>query len=180
MPGPLSAPCPPCSHPEAFCLMWYGTGVSRVRIWNSRDGVTPFYMNGESKHEDWRLDECVPWHVPKIGDLVFVDLTLERATEGRRRYVDRFWREALGPVGSRMIDRYASKEEAIALLAKADFEGPGAPEQVGGVPDLVTVVGDWQIVALCENARRQARELGLISRELGLVSSNRRYRTRFA
>jgi hypothetical protein len=30
-------------HKEAFCLMWYGCPCGhRERIWNSRDGVTPF------------------------------------------------------------------------------------------------------------------------------------------
>jgi hypothetical protein len=56
-------------HNEAFCLMWYACACShRERIWNSRDGVTPFAMECPScglanlRHAHWNLDEYAPEH----------------------------------------------------------------------------------------------------------------------
>lgn len=55
-------------HVEAFCLMWYQcrSCKSMIRIWNSRDGVTPFgshcpscegtmhhIMTNEGRYSDW-------------------------------------------------------------------------------------------------------------------------------
>jgi hypothetical protein len=57
-------------HGEAFCLMWYACNEcgARERIWNSRDGVTPFGMGchscggNEYLHSDFRSDEYAPNH----------------------------------------------------------------------------------------------------------------------
>lgn len=55
-------------HAEAFCLMWYGCKCGhRERIWNSRDGVTPFGMGcpscgGSMSHVDWQKDILAPQH----------------------------------------------------------------------------------------------------------------------
>jgi hypothetical protein len=77
-------------HVEAFCLMWYACRCGhRERIWNSRDGVTPFAMLCPSceqpnlQHVDWKLDQYAPQHKPAPGQRQWVDMTRERA----ERYV---------------------------------------------------------------------------------------------
>ena len=78
-------------HKEAYCLMWYACKCGhRERVWNSRDGVTPFgmscpscesdFMKGQGlKHERFHLDECVPEHQPHEGQLIFRDGTIKEA-----------------------------------------------------------------------------------------------------
>ena len=145
-----------CQHAEAFCLMHYGTGPNRVRIWNSRDGVTPFYIDDERKHENWNLDVFSPWHVPAVGDRVFIDLTLDVATERRRRYVEMYWAEPT----LRVCDSWATKHDAIAALAHADVnDNPGAP-------DILTIENEWQRLAIVASARAEASRLGLYARKV--------------
>jgi len=54
-------------------------------IWNSRDGVTPFIVRSRqglsSQHVDWKRDRFLPYHVPAVGDRIFVTTTPERARE---------------------------------------------------------------------------------------------------
>ncbi len=76
------------NHKEAFSLMWYKCEkCGKVeRLWNSRDGVTPFiigckYCNGESAHWKWYLDRCEPNYKPTSGQRIFVDMTKEKAKE---------------------------------------------------------------------------------------------------
>lgn len=74
-------------HKEAFCLMWYACTACdhRERIWNSRDGVTPFGMRCPScggttlLHVDWGRDECAPSHKPNPGQRFFRDGTPDEA-----------------------------------------------------------------------------------------------------
>lgn len=77
------------NHKEAFCLMWYAckTCGHQERMWNSRDGVTPFGMQcpscGDSEmfHDRWQEDKFAPDHKPHDGQRVWVDMTLERAQQ---------------------------------------------------------------------------------------------------
>lgn len=89
------------NHAEAFKLMKYasdgdgGTDPLVERIWNSRDGVTPFVVSNhpdtrkrfglvEMRHVDWGQDRIEPFwpHVGlRVGDRIFVDMTKERARE---------------------------------------------------------------------------------------------------
>ncbi|RKR46267.1 hypothetical protein [Paraburkholderia sp. BL17N1] len=82
-------------HTEAFCLMWYACECGhRERIWNSRDGVTPFGFQCPSckepklRHVNWNLDQYAPKHVPAPGQRVWIDLTRDRALEIARRTVN--------------------------------------------------------------------------------------------
>lgn len=75
-------------HAEAFCLMWYGCQCGhRERIWNSRDGVTPFTLRCPScgeltlSHVDWGLDERRPDHIPAYGQRIFVETSYEMALD---------------------------------------------------------------------------------------------------
>ena len=149
------APCPPCMNVESFCLMWYGTGKDRVRIWNARDGVSPFYIDSVRKHEDWHLDEFAPWHHLSVGDLVFVDLTEARARDGRIKYVERWWSETVLGSSSRMCDRWDSKQAAVDDLTKADLEQKGQP-------DLLTVRDQEHALSLRLAASEQLHRLGLL------------------
>lgn len=73
-------------HKEAFCLMWYHCSCGHMeRIWNSRDGVTPFFCtcpscgSTEMRHVAWHLDQCAPNHKPHFGQRMWVNLTMEHA-----------------------------------------------------------------------------------------------------
>jgi len=64
---------------EAFMMMTYETedGSESERIWNSRDGISPFCVksrNGKGllQHVRWNEDEYLPEHTPEPGDRVFV------------------------------------------------------------------------------------------------------------
>lgn len=69
------------NHGEAFCHMEYVSECGKkVVIWNSRDGVTPFFclIEGvEYKHFNWEKDRVDLAYVPKVGDYLFVDSTIE-------------------------------------------------------------------------------------------------------
>lgn len=84
----------PYNHREAFCLMWYACPCGhRERIWNSRDGVTPFGTLCPScerptlQHVEFGRDECVPHHKPAIGQRTWVSMTRERAEALARRRI---------------------------------------------------------------------------------------------
>lgn len=80
------------NHKEAYCLMWYQSkGGHKIRIWNSRDGVTPFiiYICGqEYQHVMWQLDDCQPGYKLSGGDLYFRDFTEDEAKFFAKRRLD--------------------------------------------------------------------------------------------
>lgn len=99
-------------HTEAFALMWYACPCGhRERIWNSRDGVTPFggvhcpSCDGRGiqtrglKHIEWQLDEHAPDHKLKDGQRFFRDGTALDAI----RIIER--RLALHPVSDDIAER---------------------------------------------------------------------------
>lgn len=74
------------NHAEAFCVMSYECEECGhvERIWNSRDGITPFVVccrlcDGSSIHVRWNRDNCIPDYEPDQGERIFVDFTEERA-----------------------------------------------------------------------------------------------------
>lgn len=94
---PIGQPAP-YQHKEAFCLMWYqckepGCAHSE-RIWNSRDGVTPFCMTcpscGEASltHVHWNRDECKPAHKLSKGQKYWRDGTTEEAEKFMRARIE--------------------------------------------------------------------------------------------
>lgn len=127
-------------HREAFCLMLYRDSAGNEEwIWNSRDGVTPYGITSrqglDAVHVEWNRDRCLPGHRPRRGDRVFVDLTIERAREHRRAFVDHWWYRP--GFGTQLCERYASKQAAIDDLAQADMEFGG-----GRTPDLIEITED--------------------------------------
>lgn len=87
------------NHKEAFCIMTYRCKCCgfEERIWNSRDGVTPFCIacpscgKPEHYHEDWHNDRYAPLHMVFMekGQRMFVNMTKERAREYAAKNVDR-------------------------------------------------------------------------------------------
>ena len=75
------------AHGEAFALMWYACPCGhRERIWNTRDGVTPFGgllcascgqagLDGGLQHVWFTADSCQPDHKLNDGQLFFRDGT---------------------------------------------------------------------------------------------------------
>ncbi len=77
------------NHPEAWALMSYQTPDRRARerLWNSRDGVTPFIVRskGEALAMEHVAYSCDPAHIPEVGDRIFVDATIEDLVGGIAR-----------------------------------------------------------------------------------------------
>lgn len=122
-------------HGEAYALMQYECKQCHAveRIWNSRDGVTPFIVDcrdcgGEATHARWNEDVYAPDHVPALGSRMFVDLTQERRNALAVKTAERYW-ETYPP--SR--EQFATVEDLAAMLASHGV----AP----GEPDLVVVSG---------------------------------------
>lgn len=140
--------------PEGFKLMQYqGEKNGEIEwVWNSRDRITPFVIMSQDRtqkmqHVRWEEDAYAPGWVPRVGDRVFVDLTIERARELRRTYVERAWDVEV--YGEKMSARWATKEAAIEELAQADFSEYG-----GHGPDLV-VVDEAMHRQLAERSKRR-------------------------
>jgi len=119
-------------HKEAFALMWYACKCGhRERLWNSRDGVTPFGFGcpscggtlGEQGllHVWWNLDRCVPDHVPHSGQRVWRDGTREDAEAILR---DR--QEAFTEAGHPIADEYMATMLADYGSETSEFH-PGWP-----------------------------------------------------
>ncbi len=84
---------PKHNHAEAFKLMWYACGCGHAeRIWNSRDGVTPFTIGCPScgdtmQHVAWGKDLYAPDHKLIPGQRFWRDGTPEEAVAGTREII---------------------------------------------------------------------------------------------
>lgn len=86
-------------HGEAFCLMWYECRNKqcghRERIWNSRDGVTPFGMQcpscGDStlNHAYFGSDVFAPDHKLRVGQRYWRDGTPDEAAFYMQQRINR-------------------------------------------------------------------------------------------
>jgi hypothetical protein len=116
-------------HKEAFCLMWYACKSCghRERIWNSRDGVTPFGCDcpscsaGIMHHVRWEDDACTPDHNLKVGQKFWRDGTADEAEGIMRRRIEK-------AKGTRWE---ATAEVAENLIRCAREEGEGGEFQKG-------------------------------------------------
>lgn len=124
-------------HAEAFCLMDYRCRSCGAveKLWNSRDGVTPFsipcrsvlcnvssgHMGNPMVHTNMRKDEYAPEHVPERGQRVFIDRS---AAEAR----------LLANV--RAADATGRTAEELPLMRRALFEDFWS---CGGSPAIWTV-----------------------------------------
>lgn len=118
------------NHAEAFCVMSYKCESCghEERVWNSRDGVTPFVVacpncgKPTHKHVNWSDDVFSPLHsmTMKSGDRYFVDLTQVRAREIAAVRVDRMIEAGdLGP---------AQRNRIIAVAAASYFADGSQPD----------------------------------------------------
>lgn len=76
-------------------LMWYACTACwhKERIWNSRDGVTPFGLGCSScgaimNHVDWQADEYAPNHKLHRGQRFWRDGTPDEAEAIMRRRIE--------------------------------------------------------------------------------------------
>ncbi len=119
-------------HKEAWCLMEYQSHDGREIewIWNSRDGVTPFFVTSrrgtEMTHVNWMYDRRIPDFVPQPGSRIFVDLTPEAARAYAVRQVRRYWDEDTSPIK----EMFVSQEEAIERLTASSLAQPGTPDTI--------------------------------------------------
>mgnify|MGYP003636539985 CR=1 FL=1 len=122
-------------HGEAFMLMIYRSEDGRdvETIWNSRDGVCPFMVGARAaepgkvgslmQHVHWGADCYAPYHVPNVGDRIFIDLTLEIAKPMVEQQIDLWWDDADNP----MHETFETKDEAHdALIAECMKDGAPA------------------------------------------------------
>lgn len=134
----MATPIHPYQHREAFCLMEYqpqdqeieklGPGeipeTRSIIIWNSRDGVTPFCCSIEGieyQHVNWNRDFCDPYHVPKVGDYIFIDCDREAWEAIEKAKIEEWWNHPEYPLSA----RYETKEQALEEFMK-EFR-PGQP-----------------------------------------------------
>lgn len=118
------------NHKEAFCIMSYRCSDCdhEERIWNSRDGVTPFSIGcpkckGHNMiHVDWHLDRYAPLHsiVMQPGQRYFVNMTMERAREYAAKRVDYYIE--IGELAA------GSRNYVIGEVAKSFYHGGDAPD----------------------------------------------------
>lgn len=106
-------------HREAFALMWYVCPCGhRERIWNSRDGVTPFggvfcpSCHGSHLTHTWlKEDVIVPEHILAIGQRYFRDGTAGDAITIIKRRIGR-QRAAGHPIPLDMADELLAQARA--------------------------------------------------------------------
>lgn len=107
------------AHAEAFCLMWYQCRNRlcghRERIWNSRDGVTPFGMGcpscggSELLHAYFASDVYAPEHKLHHGQRFWRDGTPDEAAAIMRKRIE----------ASMGTDWECTPEKAAMLIASA-------------------------------------------------------------
>lgn len=124
-------------HTDAFRIMRYRshqTGEPRS-IWNSRDGRTPRFVrapDGELlEHDSAHTAICDPKYAPDMGELVFVNLTLERAREMARERLSVLW------TGEPFV--HLDERERVAAVERSALDAYGD----GGDPALVV----WAIAS---------------------------------
>lgn len=123
-------------HAEAFMVMTYQSDDKRddERIWNSRDGVTPFVIilrNGkQARHVMWEMDSYEPEHKPEIGDRIFVDMTEERAKVLALEIADRDWESPNEEIKRMCRGMFDNKIHLYVDYLFTTFHKPGNPDLV--------------------------------------------------
>lgn len=129
-------------HKEAFCEMSYvcekcGTGE---RLWNSRDGVTPFMIGCSKQNCDGLMQHVNFWDdlvvfEPRVSRGVnrcFVDMTLDKAKQLAEQRFEKF--------GQQMMEQYPHlKEMGKEKLIESSVENF---YQEGRAPYIIPVK-DW-------------------------------------
>jgi len=135
------------NHAEAFHLMTYQSedGTETEILWNSRDGVTPFFIAGkdgktEMKHVEWHKDLFDPRYIPKPGERVFMTISKEDYLAHIKKQVEAMWEADEFP----MKEHFESKEQAIDILGEQWQEGMPCIRTVAkeGWPNVEPEIGD--------------------------------------
>ena len=126
------------NHAEAFCQMTYECEKCKTkeRLWNSRDGVTPFIImcrngdcDGHVLHIDFHTDERRPHHYrPENGSRVFIDLTPEKHYEYELKKAKRFMEMA--DRGDKICKKVLKDYDSIEELARSTKMEKGAPDVI--------------------------------------------------
>lgn len=119
------------TYSEAFMLMWYACKqcAHRERIWNSRDGVTPFGCDcpscgGIMNHIEWGLDEFAPEYKPRPKQRFWRDGTPDEAEAIMRHRI------------KSIRDKYPLTPEQEAHLIQKTRDGSDESEFRKGWPAL--------------------------------------------
>lgn len=150
-------------HGEAFCHMIYEgrsrAGEIRLRIWNSRDGVTPFMTLSHEygiqlQHAHFQLDKYDPHYKPKKGELIWVsydEASAKKAAEEAYASHMEFLNELRGMSDEEIENKYgydvkahvegflSDKEEYITTAMNEMLTQHGEPQ-----PRLLLVEEDWK------------------------------------
>jgi len=123
--------CGKYDHVEAFCIMRYLCEKCKERefIWNSRDGVTPMFIecdsyilsrkcDGMMSHINFSEDECMPDHFPLPGMRVFVDFPENFREVFKKRLINMNWNTGTCP----MNERFKTKQEALETLMDGETQ----------------------------------------------------------
>jgi len=113
------------NHSEAFCVMNYRCKKCNLeeRLWNSRDGVTPFIIGckcgGEMSHVNWGDDRRYIDFWPHSDMRVFVDMSKQKYRKIVAEKVDIYWNDKEFP----MSKSFETEKIAIDTLCKEFKEG---------------------------------------------------------
>jgi len=166
---------PKLLHREAFMLMIYRSEDGRhvETLWNSRDGVTPFIIGAKDapagqlgapmQHVHWGADTFAPYHVPNIGDRVFVDLDRALAEPMVERQIEDWWEHPDYP----MQETFESKDAARAALLEECLK-EGAPATI-----IVTAEVQRQLYDRVADHERKLMERARGNRPNGMPPSGR-------
>lgn len=154
---------PNLKHAEAFCHMLYFGKSDRVRvevkIWNSRDGVTPMFCSlpafpgVQLAHVNFHLDQYDPAYKPKKGDYIWRTWHNYEITSFAAKQFDKMQSEDL-PALEKMTPEEIQKKYGYDALARLrEIIGKGMEawvnaklQQYGdrGEPFLELVTEDWK------------------------------------
>jgi len=88
-------------------------------------------------HVEWGSDVYAPDYVPRVGELVFVDLTPELAQAAAERLVEKHWERGPAPLGESPLYSRMGQEETVSYFRERFLEaGDGAPALVVVDADL--------------------------------------------
>lgn len=123
---------------EAYVVMIYRCRkcAHRERIWNSRDGVTPFLVDcrrcgGEAQGITPKGAQPQPGHRPQPGERIFVSTV----DADYREQAERLWEESLG---TRHARPDSQRDAWIEMVYQDTRKRVGEPKCVTWQPDPVT------------------------------------------
>lgn len=158
----LEKPISKYNQVEAYCIMTYQCENQACgkeeRIWNSRDGVTPFtigcrYCGGMASHVRWNEDRRVVNYKPKPGERIFINMTEEMARVLAEKRVDQFKGTPYERTGQ-------ERDETIEQLTMNFTGGPTLVEVKASTDDmadeLIKLASRMEMTGMCKKKTRLA------------------------